>query len=198
MGVGVFGNNQDAGCIFVQAVNNAGANLAADTRKIRTMVEQGVDEGAGGMTWRRMYHHPRGFVQNDQGVILINDIERNGFRLDIDSLRLRYSCKDFVARANPVARLCFALEEGDPSSADQLGGIGARASRNNRRQKGIEPKAGGLVIGDDPELVSNINHRGRMRRRQEIKRDSISVRIVCSSVSLAVESSLTSNTWAVS
>ena len=73
----VFRNNQEAGCIFVDAVNDPGAFFSADTGEaVPAMPEEGVDQGPIGMPGRRMDHHAPRLIDNDEVVILkINVID---------------------------------------------------------------------------------------------------------------------------
>jgi hypothetical protein len=60
VGLLVLGDDEDAGGVLVEAVDDAGAEFATDALEIGAMVEQGVDEGVGGMAGRGMDDEPGG------------------------------------------------------------------------------------------------------------------------------------------
>ena len=82
-----FGGHENAGRFQVQAVNDAGpVRAAAGGELARAVVEQGGGEGSGGSTGTRMDGQAGRFVEHDDIGILVQDIERNGFRFDMPGL----------------------------------------------------------------------------------------------------------------
>ena len=73
-------DHQTAG-ILVEAVNDAGACLAADAGKgVPAVGEQCMDEGSTGMAGARMDHEPGRLVDDEQVLVLMDDDQRNVLR----------------------------------------------------------------------------------------------------------------------
>lgn len=76
MGAVVFGGDEDAADVAVEAVDDAGAGDAADAGEAGSAVgEEGVDEGAGGVAGCRMYHRSCGFDQDEEVFVLVEDVK---------------------------------------------------------------------------------------------------------------------------
>lgn len=75
-----FGNDDDAGCIFVQPVNNAGAMFAANAFQVRAMVQDTVHQCSGCMAGCRVNHQSRGLVDDDNMWIFVENIQWYGLR----------------------------------------------------------------------------------------------------------------------
>ena len=79
MRVVVFRDHEQAAGVFVQPVDDAGAQCAADAGKIVGMGQHGIDERAVFRAGRRMDDHAPRLVDHQQIAILIDDRERQGF-----------------------------------------------------------------------------------------------------------------------
>ena len=80
-----FGHHQQPGGIFINAVNNAGATLAADAgQRIAAMGQQRIDQRARRRAGGRMHHHARGFVDHDQIAVFPDHRQRDIFGQSID------------------------------------------------------------------------------------------------------------------
>ena len=81
----IFGDeNQTAGG-FVQAMDNSGAQIAANRRKLAEVMQQRVDQRAlVALIFRGpcsgMHHHARGFVDHREISVFINQVEREYLR----------------------------------------------------------------------------------------------------------------------
>lgn len=87
-GVG-FGDDQQAGCVFVDAVNDAGPFFATDAREVSAEVmEKGINQGAGVGARGRVDNHARGFVHDEEVVVFVDNVERDRFgkRFDVDGI----------------------------------------------------------------------------------------------------------------
>ena len=74
------GHDQHAGRVLVDPMHDAGSLLATNSgQRGAKMVQQRIDQGAGGGARGRVDDHARGFVDNDQIIILVQDGERNIF-----------------------------------------------------------------------------------------------------------------------
>ena len=86
----VFCDDQQAGGIFVDAMNDAGTESAADPRQaFAAMIQHSVDHRAVGITGCRMHHHALGFIDDQQILILIGNIQRNVLWYRIDGFGIR-------------------------------------------------------------------------------------------------------------
>ena len=72
----VFGGDDEAAGIAVDAVDDAGALFAADAGEtVAAVVEQGVDQGAVRVAGGRMDHQARGLVDHDDVVVLVDHVQ---------------------------------------------------------------------------------------------------------------------------
>lgn len=76
----VFSHDQQSGSVFVQTVDNARPSLGPDASEAPHVVEQGIDQRSRPVSVRRMHHHTRGFVQDNEIIILINDVQGDVLR----------------------------------------------------------------------------------------------------------------------
>ena len=99
----ILGHHQQAAGVLVDAVHDAGADLAADTGQAApAMPQQGVDQGAVRVAGGRVHHHALGLVDHQQVGVLIHDIQRDLLRNGLDGLCVR----DLQQHGVP----CFQLE----------------------------------------------------------------------------------------
>ena len=106
-----FGHNDDPRGIFIKTVDQTGPCPAADSGEIMTMGEEGMDQGSGVMTGRGVHHQTGRFVQDNDRRILIQDIQRDGFRDEFKGFRGGNTTDQVVAGADLVVRF-------DPLSVD--------------------------------------------------------------------------------
>ncbi len=86
----VFADNQRTACIPVNPMNDSGPHYAVDSGKgVFAVIHQCIDQCAGIMAGRGMYHHPLRLVDHKQIFIFVKNIERNVFRLDIRRNHIR-------------------------------------------------------------------------------------------------------------
>ena len=86
----VFGHDQQTAGVLIDTVDDAGADGPADAGKLPgAVVQQRVDQRAVRVAGGRMHHHALGFVDDDQIVILVDDIQRDVLGLGLDGLRFR-------------------------------------------------------------------------------------------------------------
>ena len=69
----IFGDEHDSGGFLVEAVNDARPQRIAGLRKSLTAAEERVNERAGGISRASVDGHARGFVDDDDVVIFIQD-----------------------------------------------------------------------------------------------------------------------------
>src|SRR6266571_2038278 len=77
--VSVFGlgDNHQSGRLLVETVHDAGANRACPRRELLKMISKTVGQCARLITSRRMNNHACRFVNNNQIVIFVNDLDWN-------------------------------------------------------------------------------------------------------------------------
>ena len=88
----IFGDEDDAGGVFVEAMHDAGAKSVATLRQSLTPTKEGVDECAVRGTGTGVYGHAGGFVDGNDVGVFVEDVDGNGFglgakrrtRLDLD------------------------------------------------------------------------------------------------------------------
>ncbi len=69
----MLGHNHDTRGVLVQPVDDSGASLSSEARQVRTVIEEGVDQGAVSIPSGRMNHHARGFIDDDEIIILMKN-----------------------------------------------------------------------------------------------------------------------------
>ena len=83
-----FRHDHEAGRVLVEAVNNAGSLDPADARQaVAAMGNQRIDQSAACVAGSRMDNQIFRFVDHNDRVVLVNDIERNIFALRCSGLR---------------------------------------------------------------------------------------------------------------
>ena len=61
------------------ATGDANKGIAADARQPLAVEEQGIDQSPTGMTRARMHHQARWFVDHQEGVVFVDNLQRQGF-----------------------------------------------------------------------------------------------------------------------
>lgn len=75
----ILGNQNDAGGVFIQAVDDARSLYSPHPFQIRAMMEDGIDERTAGMTGGGVHDHAGGFVHGDEVIIFVKDVEQDRF-----------------------------------------------------------------------------------------------------------------------
>jgi eukaryotic-like serine/threonine-protein kinase len=101
-----FRNNEAAGGVLVEAVDDAGPLDAADAGELAVAVmEQGVDQRAIGISRCRVDDHAGGLVEDDEIFILKQNIQRDVLRRVVERNRFREHDADAVAEFHRVTGL---------------------------------------------------------------------------------------------
>lgn len=98
MGAVVLGDDDAAGGVLVEAVNDAGAGLSADAGEVVAVMKEGVDEGAVGVTRGGVDDEAGGLVDDEDVRVLVEDVEGDVLGGDLDGDSLRDGKEDGVAR----------------------------------------------------------------------------------------------------
>ena len=103
-------HHQQAAGVLINAVDDAGADLAANAGKAALAVpQQGVDQRAVRVAGCGVHHHALGLVDHQQMGILVDDIQRDILRHGLDGLCVRdlqqhgVSCLEFQAFGHSLA-----------------------------------------------------------------------------------------------
>ena len=128
---------------LVQPVHDAGPLFSADAAEIVHVVQQGVDQGAALVARRRVDHHARRLVDDDQILVLVDDRERQilgrGRRLD----RLGNLDRDLLSGLDRLVRLRRVSCDQHGALLDQPLKLRPR-QRERRGEKSIEPEIVGV------------------------------------------------------
>ncbi len=94
MGAVVFGDEDDAAGLLVEAVDDAGAEVAADAGELVEVVEEGVDEGAVvagvvGGAGAGVDHHAGGLVDDGEVLVFVEDVEGDVLGEGVEGRRVR-------------------------------------------------------------------------------------------------------------
>ena len=136
LGVGgvVFGDENHAGSFFIQAVDDAGTQWIAGLRKRLAAAEERVDERAGNCAGAGMDGHAGGFVDGDDVVVFVENIERNRFGFGADGRAFGDFESDFFATVKMqrafLRGVAIDLDEAGhdqflDASAAELGALGS-------------------------------------------------------------------------
>src|SRR5690606_27714585 len=123
---------------------------AADTRKaVAAVGQQSIYQGSISMPRAGVHDEPGRLVDDDQVLVLIDDIERNAFRLRLGRLRRRHLDPEHLVRFDPVSGLAYRpARSRDVAGTEQRLNPGAAHRRELSRQKAIETHLA-LLGGDD-------------------------------------------------
>ena len=99
MGGVVFRDENHAGGFFVQAVHDAGTQRIGGLRERLAAAEERVDERAGDCARASVHDHAGGFVDGDDVVVFVEDLERNRFGFGTDGRAFGDFESDFFAAA---------------------------------------------------------------------------------------------------
>ncbi len=135
-----FRDDEAAGGVLVEAVDDAGALDAADAGELAfAMVEEGVDEGAVGVAGRGVDDNAMLLVEHEDVVVFVKDIERDVLRRGDVGDGLGKSEGDGVAGFHGIAGLRGLAVEEDMLFSDQRLDAGSREIRELGGEIGVEP-----------------------------------------------------------
>ena len=157
MGEVVLRHQQQARGVLVDAVDDAGSDLAADAGQVVQMREQRVHQRAGLVARRGMHHHTRGLEHHRQVVVLVEYVQ-----CDVLGLQRHRSCRgqrhpNGHARLQPEAGLGLGRAvHGHAALSDQRPGPGT-GDTGQRRGEHIQPLAV-LIRGHQRRIFAAIFH----------------------------------------
>lgn len=97
-----FGDDQQAGCVLVNPVNNPRPAFAADTgQAVGAMSQQRVHQRSRRRARRGMHNHSRRFVDHKQIRVLMDNIQRDIFRPCLDGFGIGQDNAVFLSLGHP-------------------------------------------------------------------------------------------------
>ncbi len=164
MGAVVLGDHQNPADLPIEAMNDARPGDTADPRQaVTAMGEQGVDQGAGRMTGRRMHHHAGGLDDDHQMFVLEQDLERQRLRHRGRRLGRRQMEVETLPAFDPTGRVGYRpLALSETAFPDQPLQALARQIRDAGGKKPVEAAAleGGVDL--DGEAARLARHGGEV------------------------------------
>ncbi len=159
----VFRHHHQARGSPVQAVDDSGPELPADTTQIGHVVEQRVHEGALGMSGARVHYHAGRFVDHDEIRVVMYDVKWQGLWLRGRWRRGRNLDPDPIARVNVTARSGPGAGNLDMPSADESLYLRARPD-------GSRPCATGDQLGGHEPIKTDAGFAGRHLKFHDYRR----------------------------
>ena len=146
-GVGqiVFGDSQQSAGVLVDAVDDAGPQLAVDAGEVIAHgVQQAVDQGIVLMTDGRVDHQALGLVDHHHILVLIDDVQGNVLGHDVHRFGLRNGDLNGVAGIQFVIFLAGLAVSRHGALIHELLGGGAGQVRADTGHEGVQPLAGNV------------------------------------------------------
>ncbi len=148
----ILGDQDDAGGVFVQPMNDPGTDRVAALRERLAAAEQRVDQRAASVPGARMNRHARGFVDNDHVVVFVEDVERNGFGFGTHGRARLHFNSDALAATEALRAFCRPSIHQNESGGDQFLDAGTAEIGAVGGDDAIE-SVRGFAIGDDKVVV---------------------------------------------
>ena len=149
-GIGL-GHHQQAGGIAVEPVHDPGpADSGHGAERLATSrgsAQQGMHQGPGRMACRRMDHHPRRLVHDQQVIVLVHDLERDVLGHEGGIRRRGQGDPQELAPGQAVARPARPPVDQRPTVPQQPLRVGPRDARH-RGHGHVDPSGGGGAFQD--------------------------------------------------
>ena len=161
MGGIVLGHDHHAGRAAVQPVHDAGPQLAADAAEIFHVVQQRVDQRAGGMARAGVDHHAGGLVDHGHVRVLVQHVDGQGLGGGLGRDRLWKLDLDAFALAQDAVGLGDAGPQRHQPVGDELLDLRSRVRFQHRHEEAVEPLPLVLRAGDELEQAQAARRRER-------------------------------------
>ncbi len=164
----VFGDENRAARVAVEPMHDAGARGPAELAEFVEMVTQGRGERAFPVASAGMHDHAGRLVDDGDGVVFVENFQRNGGRQRAFTRELGERNGDDVAGAHAHRGFGALAIDADPLHVDRLAYVRATIRRERLRDEPIEADAG-VFVGDrhvDGGL-RGVGKRHRSRRRKD-------------------------------
>ena len=123
MGNWRFGNDHDTRGILVKAMNDSRPYLTAKCCQIGAMVQQTVDQRTRRVSWCRVNHKTRRFVDDDQRSVFMDNVQIDGFGQKLSGFRLRQMTGDMIFDPDPIGGFTRLQINENGTLLDQLGRV---------------------------------------------------------------------------
>lgn len=193
MGQVGFRDDHETRGILVQPVHDAGASHSANSGKARAaMRDQRIDQCAGAVTGSRMHDQAFRLVDDDDGVVFVDNIEWNFLALRFGRLRGwkgdRYDIAGFDGRRRIADRACTDLYL---ARNDQGLQPRSRQRRKVRGKNAIDPHPR-FIFGDGDGFAGAVCHGlCEMADTDEKRLDPEAARVVAQARRLMITTTLT-------
>lgn len=137
----VLSHDDAAGGVLIQPVNNAGAKRMPASGKLSAVGEQRVDKGVRRITCCWVHDETRGFVDHDEVIVFVKDVEGDVLGFESGFLRRRKNRFDSITGLDRMVRLDLLPVESDKSLLDELLNVRPRPVGKLLRKKSIQPRA---------------------------------------------------------
>ena len=140
MGCIVFGGDDQAAGVPVDAVDDAGTLLAPHAgQALPAVMQQGVDQGPVRVARRRVDHHAHGLVHHDHVPVLIHHVQRDVLGPGLRLLRLRQRHLQHLSRLDPQVLRHRAAPVRNASLLQKPGGGGPGQPLQPPGQQAVRP-----------------------------------------------------------
>ena len=147
----VLGHHHQARRAAIEPVDDPRPLLAADPAQIVDVMEQRVHERAARVAGRRVHHHARRFIDDDQVLVLVDNGQGQRFGTWRRFSRLGDIDRDFLADPDRLVRPGVVPADAHLAFLDQPLNLRPRPIREHRDEKAIEADA--LAVVRDGERV---------------------------------------------
>jgi hypothetical protein len=150
----VLRHDHDTRSAPIDPVHDARPQLAANPAQVVDVMEQGIDEGAGGVPGTGVHDHPRRLVQHGEIFVLVEDFEWKLFARDIGWRRRRDVDRHRFAFAHRKVRLGGSARDDHATFGDQPLDLRPRMLGQHRDEEAVEA------------LAVEVRRNGEFQRRQ--------------------------------
>ena len=154
----VFRDDEDPRRILVDAVYESGPHVAVlEQRQVFEVVGQRVDQRARIVAVTRVYDHSGGFVDDDQVVVLVADVERNVFGNDFDfANRVGHHDRNPVERFDFVTRFYWRAVDEDGSGVGSRLDAVARSAFHAVGKELVDAQQGLPLVDREAEMLVHL------------------------------------------
>ncbi len=127
-GLGGARHHEQSAGVLVEAVDDPRALRGGPARKLREVVEQGVDQRARGVPWRRVHDHTSGLVYHREDLVRVEDLEGQVLGDELQPCRFGHLDAQLIPGAQAHAARARLPKPEDTPRFDELLELGAAPS----------------------------------------------------------------------
>jgi len=117
----IFSHHQHTGCILVESVHNPRPQRTSDTFELRTVIKKSIHQCAAVMPRRRVDHQPGLFINNDNIIVFMQDLDGNWLWFEWDRRWGWYTATDLIPGLYSIPRLFDHTLNPNCPISDQVG-----------------------------------------------------------------------------